>query len=53
METKDVLYELRTKHELTQDELAEKVFVTRQDITIQEIVSLVNLVQQQNYDTKV
>ena len=33
METKDVLYELRTKHELTQDELAEKVFVTRQAVS--------------------
>lgn len=33
MKTKDVLYELRTKHELTQDELAEKVFVTRQAVS--------------------
>lgn len=33
METKDVLYELRTKHEMTQDELAEKVFVTRQAVS--------------------
>lgn len=33
METKDVLYQLRTKHEMTQDELAEKVFVTRQAVS--------------------
>ena len=33
METKDVLYELRTKHNMTQDELAEKVFVTRQAVS--------------------
>ena len=30
METKDVIYELRTKNGLSQDDLAEKVFVTRQ-----------------------
>lgn len=29
METKDVIFELRTKNGLSQDELAEKVFVTR------------------------
>ena len=33
METKDVLYELRTKHKMTQDELAEKVFVSRQAVS--------------------
>lgn len=33
METKDVLYNLRTKQGLTQDELAEKVFVTRQAVS--------------------
>ena len=33
METKDVLYELRTKKGLSQDELAEKVFVTRQAVS--------------------
>lgn len=30
METKDVIYELRTGKGLSQEELAEKVFVTRQ-----------------------
>ena len=33
METKDVLLELRTKHGFSQDELAEKLFVTRQAIS--------------------
>lgn len=33
MNTKDVLLELRTKHGLSQDELAEKVFVTRQAVS--------------------
>lgn len=33
METKDVIYELRTKHGLSQDALAEKVFVTRQAVS--------------------
>lgn len=33
METKDVILELRTKHKLSQDELAEKVFVTRQAVS--------------------
>ena len=33
METKDVLYALRTKQELTQDELAEKIHVTRQAVS--------------------
>ena len=33
MDTKDVLYELRTKNGLSQDELAEKLFVTRQAVS--------------------
>jgi len=33
MNTKDVLYELRTKRGMSQDELAEKVFVTRQAVS--------------------
>ncbi|MBR3149480.1 MAG: helix-turn-helix domain-containing protein [Eubacterium sp.] len=33
MDTKDVLYELRTKNGLSQDELAKKVFVTRQAVS--------------------
>lgn len=33
METKDILFELRTKKGLSQDELAEKVFVTRQAVS--------------------
>ena len=33
MNTKDVIYELRTKFGLSQDELAEKVFVTRQAVS--------------------
>lgn len=33
MNTKDVLYELRTRSGLSQDELAEKVFVTRQAVS--------------------
>ena len=33
METKSVLYELRTKNGLSQDELAKKVFVTRQAVS--------------------
>ena len=33
MNTKDVLLELRTKSGLSQDELAEKVFVTRQAVS--------------------
>ena len=33
MGTKDVLYELRTRNGLTQDELAEKVLVTRQAVS--------------------
>ena len=32
-ETKDVIHELRTKNGLSQDELAEKVFVTRQAVS--------------------
>jgi transcriptional regulator with XRE-family HTH domain len=33
MDTKDVLHELRTKNNLSQDELAERVFVTRQAVS--------------------
>lgn len=33
METKDVIFELRTKNSLSQDELAEKVYVTRQAVS--------------------
>ena len=33
MTTKEILYELRTKSGLSQDELAEKVFVTRQAVS--------------------
>ena len=33
MTTKDVIYELRTKNGLSQDDLAEKVFVTRQAVS--------------------
>lgn len=33
MDTKDVLYELRTKKGLSQEELAEQVFVTRQAVS--------------------
>ena len=33
MDTKDILLELRTKNGLSQDELAEKLFVTRQAVS--------------------
>lgn len=33
MKTKDVIYELRTKKGLSQEELAEKVYVTRQAVS--------------------
>ena len=33
METKDIIFELRTKNGLSQEELAEKVFVTRQAVS--------------------
>ena len=33
METKEILYELRTKNGLSQDALAEKIFVTRQAVS--------------------
>lgn len=33
MDTKDILFELRTRHGFSQDELAEKVFVTRQAVS--------------------
>lgn len=33
METKDIIFELRTKNELSQDELADKLYVTRQAVS--------------------
>ena len=33
MEPKEILLELRTKHELSQEQLAEKVCVTRQAVS--------------------
>ena len=33
METKDIILELRTKKGMSQDELAEKIFVTRQAVS--------------------
>ena len=33
METKDVIFELRTKYGLSQEALAEKVYVTRQAVS--------------------
>ena len=33
METKDIILELRTKKGLSQDELAEKIMVTRQAVS--------------------
>ena len=33
MDTKNILYELRMKHGLTQDDLAQKIFVTRQAVS--------------------
>lgn len=33
MEAKDILFELRTKKGLSQEELAEKLFVTRQAVS--------------------
>lgn len=33
METKDILKEIRTKNNLTQDEMAERLFVTRQAVS--------------------
>ncbi len=37
MEVKDVLFQLRKKNDLTQDELAEKLFVTRQAVSRWEL----------------
>lgn len=33
MDTREMIYELRTKHGMSQDELAEKIFVTRQAVS--------------------
>ncbi len=33
METKDVIFQLRTRSGLSQDELAEKLYVTRQAVS--------------------
>ena len=33
MDTKDILFQLRTQKGLSQDELAEKIFVTRQAVS--------------------
>ena len=33
MDTKDIIFELRTKSGMSQDELAEQVFVTRQAVS--------------------
>lgn len=33
METKDILKAIRTKHYLTQDDMADKLFVTRQAVS--------------------
>ena len=33
METKDIIFELRTKNKLSQEELAEKIYVTRQAVS--------------------
>ena len=33
METKEIIYELRRKNGLSQEELAEKIFVTRQAVS--------------------
>lgn len=33
METKDILKAIRTKHHLTQDDMADKLFVTRQAVS--------------------
>ena len=33
METKDIFKEIRTKNNLTQDEMAERLFVTRQAVS--------------------
>ena len=33
MNTKDILYHLRTEKDLSQDELAAKIFVTRQAVS--------------------
>ena len=39
MSTQEVIYDLRTKNGLSQDELAEKVFVTRQAVSPSKLYS--------------
>ena len=41
METKDIIYDLRSKINMSQEELAQKVFVTRQAVSSRETVETV------------
>lgn len=38
MDTKDIILELRTRNGLSQDELAEKIYVTRQAVSVGKTV---------------